>query len=192
MLDDVKHVEAVAIMRTLVEDPSDFHAQRAAEQWLAENHPAPEVYVAALSSLASPKPDDAPKSDDVCARCDHPRRMHTTDGCIGHGRSPRGRTNCPCSLRGGFLNAARERLPIEGVAVYCSGGAIGYGDPPGRGPTGDDHLRFVMYSQAAGAAIVDVLQQAEVMRRQTDGLWDDRPLRAALDRLAGVLAAEDG
>jgi hypothetical protein len=52
-LDDRQHVEAVAIMRRLVEgryepfgvDPETYHA---ANQWLKENHPEPSVYVAAM------------------------------------------------------------------------------------------------------------------------------------------------
>lgn len=65
MLDDVKHVEAVAVVRALVAELSEFHAiegiacsdsMGAAEQWLAENHPSPEAYVAAMTSLVAEVP----------------------------------------------------------------------------------------------------------------------------------------
>ena len=51
-LDDRQHVEAVAIIRRLRESP-DPAALLAADHWLRENHPAPEVYIAALKASAS-------------------------------------------------------------------------------------------------------------------------------------------
>lgn len=52
MLDDLRHVEAVAVIRALVEDPSDLQANLAAAQWLRENHPSPETYMSALRASA--------------------------------------------------------------------------------------------------------------------------------------------
>ena len=58
-LNDRQHVEAVAIMRALIEDPlgpaSEGTAQRAARQWLAENHPGPAAYMAALRDRGGDK-----------------------------------------------------------------------------------------------------------------------------------------
>lgn len=53
-LNDVQHVEAVAIMRRLVDEPigGDSQARIAARQWLAENHPEPSAYVAAMEHAA--------------------------------------------------------------------------------------------------------------------------------------------
>lgn len=55
MLNDVRHVEAVAIIRTLLN-----HAQltasadviRGVEGWLEENHPPPPAYIAAMQQLS--------------------------------------------------------------------------------------------------------------------------------------------
>jgi hypothetical protein len=48
-LGDRQHVEAVAILRRLVEeDERDEDARLAAKVWLRENHPEPEVYIAAI------------------------------------------------------------------------------------------------------------------------------------------------
>lgn len=55
MLDDVKHVEAVAVVRALIESPGDLRANLAAQQFLKENHPPPEAYMAAMSALATPR-----------------------------------------------------------------------------------------------------------------------------------------
>lgn len=55
MLEDREHVEAVAIMRRMADARTadlDPAAWVAAEQWLRENHPAPEVYMAAVASMA--------------------------------------------------------------------------------------------------------------------------------------------
>lgn len=56
-LDDRQHVEAVAIMRRLAECVEhavrDTEALIAAEVWLGECHPDPEVYMAAVHRLAS-------------------------------------------------------------------------------------------------------------------------------------------
>lgn len=50
MLDDVRHVEAVAVVRALLnQEPGDDLPRRAAEQWLRENHPSPEAYLLALA-----------------------------------------------------------------------------------------------------------------------------------------------
>lgn len=51
MLDDVAHVEAVAIIRALLEAPNESLPRQAAQQWLAENHPSPTAYMAALAGL---------------------------------------------------------------------------------------------------------------------------------------------
>ncbi len=47
-LDDRQHVEAVAIIRRLHEAPHDDQGHLAAEIWLRENKPPPDVYLAAL------------------------------------------------------------------------------------------------------------------------------------------------
>lgn len=54
MLDDVKHVEAVAVVRALLDRPHDAIVNDAAQQWLKENHPTPEMYMAAMASFATP------------------------------------------------------------------------------------------------------------------------------------------
>ncbi len=56
-LDDVKHVEAVAIIRLLIESPW-AHAmpeeqREGVEGWLTENHPPPTAYMAAMRSRVS-------------------------------------------------------------------------------------------------------------------------------------------
>lgn len=58
-LDDRQHVEAVAIVRSLrdltlglCDQPEEVDAVKAADVWLRENHPSPEVYVAALRGAA--------------------------------------------------------------------------------------------------------------------------------------------
>lgn len=54
-LNDRQHVEAVAIMQRLLDVASHFGAdeegQRAATQWLGENHPEPSVYMAAMRAM---------------------------------------------------------------------------------------------------------------------------------------------
>ncbi len=50
-LDDRQHVEACAIIRSLVEGPPDPYAILTARNWLRENHPPPESYMAAVRSL---------------------------------------------------------------------------------------------------------------------------------------------
>jgi hypothetical protein len=50
-LDDVKHVEAYAIIKRLVERP-DLEGRDAGLQWLEENHPEQSAYVAAARSLS--------------------------------------------------------------------------------------------------------------------------------------------
>lgn len=55
-LDDVQHVEAVAIMRRLADTaayamPRDPEAVEAAEKWLKANHPEPGAYMAAMASM---------------------------------------------------------------------------------------------------------------------------------------------
>lgn len=51
-LNDRQHVEAVAIMRCLLDAVEhvdcDRAGKQAATQWLAENHPQPAVYMAAM------------------------------------------------------------------------------------------------------------------------------------------------
>lgn len=55
MLDDVRHVEAVAVVRALLnQEPGDDTPRRAAEQWLRENHPSPAAYMAALAHWSPP------------------------------------------------------------------------------------------------------------------------------------------
>jgi hypothetical protein len=60
-LDDVKHVEAVAIMRTLIESPWGYgmpdELKQTAEAWLTENHPPPEAYMAAMRSRVRESPE---------------------------------------------------------------------------------------------------------------------------------------
>jgi hypothetical protein len=59
MLDDVAHVEAVAVMRALLESPGDPFVRLAAKHWLEENHPPPEAYVAALAERSTtPRRDE--------------------------------------------------------------------------------------------------------------------------------------
>lgn len=53
-LNDRQHLEAVAIMRRMFEARIagvDPEAWMAAEVWLAENHPLPAVYMAALQDM---------------------------------------------------------------------------------------------------------------------------------------------
>jgi hypothetical protein len=57
-LGDRQHVEAVAIMKELVTllafaGRGDRDEVKAAHQWLAENHPEPAVYAAALREVAN-------------------------------------------------------------------------------------------------------------------------------------------
>lgn len=53
-LDDVRHVEAIALMQRMLDDAGDRIPYRAVvEGWLEENHPGPDAYVAALHHLAS-------------------------------------------------------------------------------------------------------------------------------------------
>lgn len=52
-LGDRQHVEAVAIIRSFVElfeyeGRGDYDEVKAGKQWLAENHPKPSEYVAAI------------------------------------------------------------------------------------------------------------------------------------------------
>jgi len=51
-LDDVGHVEAVAVIKRLFEEGSGFSIETtlAAENWLAANHPSSEAYVKAAKS----------------------------------------------------------------------------------------------------------------------------------------------
>lgn len=53
MLDDVRHVEAVAIIRALAEEFPMFRVSAAALAWCDENHPPPEAYMAAMRERAS-------------------------------------------------------------------------------------------------------------------------------------------
>jgi hypothetical protein len=54
----LEHVEAVAIIRRLVEGPGDDpEAVLAARNWLADNHPQPEAYALAAKSLGK-EPDE--------------------------------------------------------------------------------------------------------------------------------------
>lgn len=53
MLDDVKHVEAYAIIRRLSEQPDDFEGRNAAEVWLEENKPPASAYTAAMRAVAT-------------------------------------------------------------------------------------------------------------------------------------------
>jgi hypothetical protein len=52
-LSDKEHVEVVAVLRAVVEDPFDAQARRTAEFWLQEKHPSPDVYIAALKDALS-------------------------------------------------------------------------------------------------------------------------------------------
>lgn len=59
MLDHVRHVEAVAIIKELVSQIAPMGTGTVAEAalaWCAENHPPPEAYMAAMTSLVE-KPD---------------------------------------------------------------------------------------------------------------------------------------
>lgn len=58
-LDDVGHVEAVALIRRLVENPegADPEAIVAGRNWLEVNHPSMSAYVAAAGSIGEPRPD---------------------------------------------------------------------------------------------------------------------------------------
>lgn len=47
-LDDQAHVEAVAIIRRLHDDPASVEAHQAAEIFLREHHPSTEIYLSAL------------------------------------------------------------------------------------------------------------------------------------------------
>lgn len=70
-LNDQAHVEAVAIIRQFVQAAefgiADTEAMRAGRQWLKENHPRPEVYVAALSAASpgSQAPSPAPSRNEA-------------------------------------------------------------------------------------------------------------------------------
>jgi hypothetical protein len=50
-LGDVQHVEAVSIIRRLVDYSQDPEGLVAARAWLEENHPSPEAYVAAARTV---------------------------------------------------------------------------------------------------------------------------------------------
>lgn len=52
-LDDVRHVEAIAIIRALAEDFPMLTVHAAALAWCEENHPPPEAYMAAMRERAS-------------------------------------------------------------------------------------------------------------------------------------------
>jgi hypothetical protein len=54
-LDDRQHVEAVAIIRRLMQPTYDRETMIAAEVWLRENHPEPAVYINALASSEEQK-----------------------------------------------------------------------------------------------------------------------------------------
>ena len=53
MLDDVRHVEAVALMRRVLDYAPTLppEVRNATEAWLAEYHPPPRAYVAAMVML---------------------------------------------------------------------------------------------------------------------------------------------
>lgn len=57
-LDDREHVEAVAIIHRLAEDPNDAEARTAGMAWLVENYPSSEVHRSALQQ-ARDRPGDA-------------------------------------------------------------------------------------------------------------------------------------
>lgn len=52
-LDDLGHVEAVAIIRALAEDAPMHTVSEAALAWCDENRPPPEAYMNAMRSRAS-------------------------------------------------------------------------------------------------------------------------------------------
>jgi hypothetical protein len=59
MLDDVKHVEVVAILQSVIESPAGHvlanELKQTIESWLAANHPPPEAYMAAMNSMVERK-----------------------------------------------------------------------------------------------------------------------------------------
>lgn len=67
-LDDVKHVEAVAIIRALVERP-DVQARDAALGWLEDNHPNPEAYAVAARSLGKEPDEPVATTSLTCRVC---------------------------------------------------------------------------------------------------------------------------
>lgn len=52
-LDDVQHVEAIAIIRALAGDAPTLTVSAAALAWCDENRPPPEAYMNAMRSRAS-------------------------------------------------------------------------------------------------------------------------------------------
>lgn len=58
MLDHVRHVEAVAILRAIVKDPGNPIPLSVAAQWIVENHPPPEAYTAAMTSHVAQEASD--------------------------------------------------------------------------------------------------------------------------------------
>lgn len=72
-LDDLQHVEAVAIIRNLVlalgpREALDDYAHDCAiagDVWLKENHPDPAVYMAALTASRSSRETNLPKETDA-------------------------------------------------------------------------------------------------------------------------------
>lgn len=62
MLDDIKHVEAIGLLRRCLLEAShdkclSAELRTSIEGWMEENHPPPTAYVAALQSFATPSPD---------------------------------------------------------------------------------------------------------------------------------------
>lgn len=58
-LDDIKHVQAVAIIKRLLKDPLDPEGRAAGEVFLGENRPEPDAYMKALrAATADPWPHD--------------------------------------------------------------------------------------------------------------------------------------
>lgn len=59
-LDDVRHVEAVALIKALVEESAEraggmLMSGPVALRWCAENHPPPSAYMAAMTNLREGK-----------------------------------------------------------------------------------------------------------------------------------------
>lgn len=74
-LDDVRHVEAVAIMHALLDGDPDGPV--AARVWCSENHPPPSAYMAAMTHLAG-----RGRVNEPCT-CGHAPEEHVQSAGLG-------------------------------------------------------------------------------------------------------------
>jgi hypothetical protein len=76
-LDDVRHVEAVALIKALVEERGSILVGAAALAWCEENHPPPSAYMAAMTHMAK-----GGRMDETCT-CGHAPEEHTQSIGLG-------------------------------------------------------------------------------------------------------------